>query len=202
MANGDKRGRHQRTIILILSGVVVLLLSIIAGGIYYIDTYVWRPVPSTHAASSYDDSMRRNVVAVADVVFLGEVEASVSEIGLPLSGPGNEEVPMAQYRVRVIQTLKGEDLLEPTVIVNSIHHDQSHQGSIGTGSRYIFAATKNETYDTDGNPIGHDWFRVAAAGRDYVEVPSAAEEAPLVASFKSAIATQPSREEVLGTHAR
>jgi hypothetical protein len=190
MKRGDDGNvqRRQRTTIVALSAIVVLLAAALIGGWYYVETYVRGPVPSGSPSGGYDATDRRNVVGTADVVFLGEVEALVGEVGLPLTGPDNMSIPMKQYRVRVVQSLKATEDLAETVIINSVEYEPvPSELAMAPGDRYLFAAAVNKTNDTTGSPIGSDWFQVSIQGFDHVRAPNSSEEARLVASFAAAI---------------
>lgn len=77
------------------------------------------PVPaggSAAPAASYDVTDRRMVAGISSNIFFGTVEEKVGDQGLPLSGPGNESIPMHQYAVSVERNLKGQ--LPDSVTVN------------------------------------------------------------------------------------
>src|SRR5919106_5763225 len=76
------------------------------GGWYYVETNV-RGTAHVDGSGGYDSSDRRNVAGIAELIFVGDVEKQVGDQGLPLSGPGDETIPMRQYSVRVVQALKG-----------------------------------------------------------------------------------------------
>jgi len=55
-----------------------------------------------HGSWSYDHTNIRKVVGISSNVFVGRIVAVSGRKGIPLSGPGNEEIPRTKFRVLVL----------------------------------------------------------------------------------------------------
>lgn len=170
-----------------LTALFALVASVCVGSIAYGLTASSHSPPA--ASSSPYPLTVSEVASLSDEVFLGTVDEQVGDQGLPLSGPGDAEIPMSQYSVTVRRVLKGSLAKDSEVIVNCFECELQ-------GGAYLFASEENALFSLEGDPIGEDWFVVRRPGLDFKTVGTAAEEKSVVAEYEIAVRDAPNPEDV------
>ena len=137
----------------------------------------------THPAYPYDFNDKRILVGFAQYVFLGEVAEQVGNKGVPTSAP-DIEIPQTQFRVKVMQEIKGK--LPPEVVVSQSSALDKDTGDLilidgdpllQPGEVILFVANAEPEFD---------WYTIVAGPFGATRAKDADEAAALVTEFAQA----------------